>query len=242
MYRIGICDDDKIFCSQLEDAVYEIFKNIAADVEVEAWYSGEGLRKTLQKGGKLDLLFLDIEMMEMNGVEVGMFIRDELEDLDTHIVYISAKQNYAMQLFKVQPLDFLVKPVSAEQLQEVISRSLRRRKSEDLYFEYQKASSFCRIAIKDILYFSSMDKKVAIMKKDGPEVFYGKLKVIADQLPDNFIMVHHSYIVNQDHVSEYTYESVCMDNGESISISRPYRKDARQKIIQYMKEKAHNDG
>ena len=194
MYRIGICDDDKILCSALEEQIYELSKELAIKIEIDVWYSGESIENDLKKGIELDLLFLDIELVQNNGIAVGNFIRNELEDMQTHIVYISSKESYAMQLFKVQPLDFLIKPVPVEQIKEIV-----------------------------------------IVKKDGEEEFYGKLRSIAENLPADFIMIHQSYIINQAFVCEYSYEAVKMVNGENLNISKPYRKETRSKIKQYQK-------
>lgn len=235
MYKIGICDDDKILCSALEEKIYEISKQLAIKVDIEVWYSGESIQNDLQKGIELDLIFLDIELVQKNGIAVGNFIRNEMEDIQTHIVYISSKEGYAMQLFKVQPLDFLIKPVSEEQIKEVLMRSIRQKRNTDVYFEYKKGNSVLRVLLKDIAYFMSMDKKIVIVKKDGEEEFYGKLKSISENLPPDFIMIHQSYIIHQSYVSEYTYETVKMVNGENINISKPYRKETRSKIKQYQK-------
>ena len=102
MYSIGICDDDKVLCAGLEEMVYRVAEKLSVKVEVEVWYSGESLLADLKKGTSLELLFLDIELVRQNGVAVGTFIREEMEDLETHIVYISGKESYAMQLFRVQ--------------------------------------------------------------------------------------------------------------------------------------------
>ncbi|MDE7334214.1 MAG: LytTR family DNA-binding domain-containing protein [Lachnospiraceae bacterium] len=241
MYRIGICDDDKILCASLEEEINGISKELAIKTEIDVWYSGEGIQNDLQKGIELDLIFLDIELVQKNGIAVGDFIRNEMEDMQTHIVYISSKEGYAMQLFKIQPLDFLIKPVSREQLREVLSRSIRQKRSADTYFEYQKGSSVFRIPVKDIAYFMSMDKKIVIVKKDGEEIFYGKLKNIAGNLPAEFIMIHQSYIINQTYVSEYSYETVKMINGENLNISKPYRKETRSRIKQYQKANMGDD-
>lgn len=113
-------------------------------VDVEVWYSGESIQNDLKKGIELDLLFLDIELVQENGIAVGKFIRSEMENMQTHIVYISSKESYAMQLFKVQPLDFLIKPISAEQIKEVLIRSVKQKSSTDTCFEYQKGYGLCR--------------------------------------------------------------------------------------------------
>ena len=235
MYKIGICDDDKILCSVLEEQIYELSKEIEIKVEVEVWYSGESIQNDLKKGIELDLLFLDIELVRKNGIAVGNFIRNEMENMQTHIVYISSKESYAMQLFKVQPLDFLIKPVSAENIKEVLIRSVKQKSSADIYFEYRKGDSVFRVPVRNIAYFMSMDKKIIIVKKDGKEEFYGKLKNIAKTLPADFLMIHQSYIINQAYVSEYSYEMVKMADGENLNISKPYRKETRSKIIQRQK-------
>lgn len=240
MYRIGICDDDKILCAVLEEQIYELSKEIAIKVEIEVWYSGESIQNDLKKGIELDLLFLDIELVQKNGIAVGNFIRNEMENMQTHIVYISSKESYAMQLFKVQPLDFLIKPVPAEHIREVLIRSIKQKSNTETYFEYQKGNSVFRVPVRDIAYFMSMNKKIIIVKKDGKgkfpsEEFYGKLKSIAENLPADFLMIHQSYIINQTYVSEYSYETVKMVNGENLNISKPYRKETRSKIKQYQK-------
>lgn len=239
MYRIGVCDDDKILCALLEEQLHGLSVELAIKFEIDVWYSGESLEDDLKKGIGLDILFLDIELLQKNGIEVGTFIRDELEDTDTHIVYISSKESYAMQLFQVQPFDFLIKPISEDKLKMVINRSMKRKRSEESCFEYQKGSQFFRIPVKEILYFMSMDKKILIIKRNGQEEFYGKLKKILNQLPADFLMIHQSYIIHQEYVSEYSYESVKMMNGDVLSISKPYRKEVRIKIKQYQKEKIH---
>lgn len=240
MYKIGICDDDKILCAALEEQIYALEEELAVTFEIEVWYSGESIQRDLEKGMEFDLIFLDIELVQKNGIEIGHFIRNEMKDIKTHIVYISSKQNYAMELFKIQPLDFLIKPVAVEKLKEVLERSIRQNKVVSFYFEYQKGASLYRIPAREIIYFMSMDKKIIIVKQDGTEEFYGKLKNITAQLPSGFMMIHQSYIINQEYVSEYSYENVRMVNGVTLSISKPYRKEVRSRIRQYQKEKMNH--
>ena len=235
MYRIGICDDDKVFCADLEERLYRISEAFFEKVEIEVWYSGEDIMRDICGRTLCDLLFLDIELVKKDGIEVGRFIRDELEDMRTQIVYVSSKQDYAMQLFKVQPLDFLIKPVSDKALAETLSRSVRRQKSADICFEYKKGGIMFRIPTSDIAYFASTDKKIRIVKKSGEEEFYGKLKSIADRLPADFMPIHQSYIVNRRYVSEYSYDTVKMADKTVLSISKPYRKAVRERLKQFRK-------
>ena len=238
MYNIGICDDDKVFCAVLEEMIYSAAKELNQKIETEVWYSGESIMRDLEKMSCPDILFLDIELYEKSGIDVGKYIRGG-DDYMTHIVYVSSRQEYAMQLFRLQPLDFLIKPVSKEQVKEVLERSLKQRGQSKALFEYQKGSVFYQIPCRDILYFMSNDKKINMITKEGTDEFYGKLKNVAEKLPAGFIMIHQSYIINSDYVAEYTYESVKMQGGMLLNISKPYRKAVRGRIIELEKERLH---
>jgi DNA-binding LytR/AlgR family response regulator len=107
MFTVAICDDEKCTCSELEKIVLSYAKRHNISISVEIFYSGEGLCAFL-KNHAIDLVFLDIELESMNGVEVGRFLRQGLKNDLTQIVYISSKESYAMELFKVRPMYFLL--------------------------------------------------------------------------------------------------------------------------------------
>lgn len=264
MYRVGICDDDKIFCAGIEEIICELAKELCRQIETEVWYSGESLLRDLEKMACPDILFLDIELYEKSGIDVGKFIRNG-DNYRTHIVYVSAREEYAMQLFKLQPLDFLVKPVSKEQVREVLFRSFKQRAQDRELFEYRKGGHFYQVPCSDILYFMSNDKKISLVTRDGRQrlcrrtaggeadreqsdcgadrfgiqEFYGKLKTVMAKLPAGFVMIHQSYIINSEFVAEYTYETVTMQDGSVLGISRPYRKAVRSRIKELERERLH---
>ena len=154
MYNVGICDDDKVFCAELEEMIRSAAGALHQKIETEVWYSGESIMQDLEKMTCPDILFLDIELYEKSGIDVGKFIRDG-DDYVTHIVYVSFRQEYAMQLFRLQPLDFLIKPVSEGQVREVLERSMKQRAQGKALFEYQKGGVFYQVPCRNILYFMS---------------------------------------------------------------------------------------
>ena len=209
------------------------------EVEVVSEFEKSGELLAFLEGRTAHLLFLDIELYEKNGIDVGIFIRADMEDYLTHIVYVSSREEYAMQLFKLQPLDFLVKPVSKVQVREVIERSMRQKARSRTLFAYQKGGAFFQAPCDRILYFMSNDKKVILVTEDGKDEFYGKLKDIAAKLPAGFLMIHQSYMINSDYVAQYTYETVTMQDGSILSISKPYRKAVRGRIRELERERLH---
>ena len=118
--RILICDDDPVFCDELERDLeqYEIIHRL--EFEILKVFSGEQALDALAQGD-WDVLFMDIEMPTINGVEAGKRVREQLQNYSLKIIYVSSRQEYAMDLFKVDTFDFLIKPVAYEELEAVLA-------------------------------------------------------------------------------------------------------------------------
>ena len=95
MYRVGICDDAESVCDSLKEMVLWFARSGNVHIETEIWYTGEELCHYLKQEGQIDILFLDIVLFEMSGVEVGDFIRNYLEDIQDTTHGISGKTNPA---------------------------------------------------------------------------------------------------------------------------------------------------
>lgn len=232
VHKIAICDDEVKTCSELEDLLYECGKRLGMDLEIDIWYSGEKLCDYLRSQNAVDLLFLDIELVKMDGVAVGKYIREELQNWECTIVYISSKSSYAMSLFRVQPLDFLLKPLVLSRVEDVMERYLGNAERRNGLFEYGVRGSSYKLPYKNIVYFYSDNKKIHIVTEGDEAEFNGKLKELASRVPHNFIMIHQSYLINLDYVRACHYETVEMQDGTVLSISQPYRKMVREHMMQ----------
>ena len=91
MIKIAICDDDEMFCHDLEQKLNKIFCREKWLIEIEIFFDGETMFQYMKHRNRYDLIFLDIELKKINGVTVGKAIRDRLQDENTQVVYISAK-------------------------------------------------------------------------------------------------------------------------------------------------------
>ncbi|MDF2617201.1 MAG: LytTr DNA-binding protein [Sedimentibacter sp.] len=241
MLRIAICDDDKIICQQLEDMLADIEEESNEQFEVEVFYSGEELYRFLKKNNRYNLIFLDIEMRDLNGVEVGKKIRDEMNDETTQIVYISGREDYAMDLFEVRPLNFLIKPVSKSKVEAAVNKAIKILGESKHFYEYKNGNVNFSVPVGDILYFESDGRKVNIILMDDVKVFYGKLSEVEDKLrSQDFIMIHKSYLINFNHVVEYTYDYVKMSNKETLTISQNNRKAVREQLLR-RKQRLNHD-
>lgn len=231
MYRVGICDDGINMCALLEEMILKYAKSTNTLVETMVWYTGEILWDYLKQGNQLDILFLDIELMKMTGIEVGACIREKLDDRKIQIVYISAEASYAQRLFKTQPMDFLVKPIIQSQVDETLRLAFRLIRKRDEKFEYQSGKEFFGIFYTDILFFSSEGRKIKITTNHGESKFYGALKDIVKNLPSDFIWIHQSYVVNKNYIIRYAYETIELQNGTGLPISKANRKHVRELLM-----------
>lgn len=231
MYNIGICDDGENICTSIEDMLLQYAKRKDIQVETNVWYTGEGLRDYLAAGNHLDILFLDIELFKMTGIEVGSYIRNVLDNMGLQIIYISGKASYALQLFKTQPLDFLVKPIFQEHVNSVMETAIKVIRRKEERFEFRQGKGHYYVPMGDIVYFGSEGRKVKIITLNETYEFYGRLKEVAKLLSDDFIAIHKSYIVNREYVFRYTYEIVEMIDGTILTISLPNRKLVRDKLL-----------
>lgn len=231
MYQIGICDDGENICTSMENMLLQYAGEMKIQIDTKIWYTGEGLRDYLAQGNHLDILFLDIELFKMSGIEVGNYIRNCLDNTGMQIVYISGKASYAQQLFKTQPLDFLIKPISQKQINEVMETAVRMisRKKERLAF--QQGKEYYYVPMGDIIYLESKGRKVKAVTPKTVFEFYGRLKEVKKQLSEDFIVIHQSYVVNKEYIFRYTYEMVELINGTILTISPANRKQVRERIL-----------
>lgn len=237
MLKIAICDDEQIVCADIEKYILDFKKESGLDLEVEVFNSGIDLFKFIKNENTFDLIFLDIEMQDLNGIQIGIKLRNELEDYVTKIVYISSKDNYDRQLFEVQPMHFLSKPIDKEKIIADIKLALKILGKNGGVFSYKIGHSVHKIPVKDILYFESMDREIKLVSIKGTVYFYDTIEAVLSQVSSfQFIQIHRSFIINYAYVSKFRYEEVIMQNGERLLISQRRRKDVRDLLISYEKE------
>lgn len=159
MFKVAICDDNEAICSEIENILENFFSTELIQYEIDSFSSGEELLGELKSNEKYDLIYLDIELAELNGIVVGRYIREELLDDFTQIVFISAKPSYALELFQVRPMNFLVKPFTDKQVVDALQKTLELQGRQTRIFLYKSGKIETRIPYKDIMYFSSDVKK-----------------------------------------------------------------------------------
>lgn len=229
MFKIAVCDDIKVTCDELKEIILSKAKGaLYENISVDIFYSGDALISDIGEGNLYDLIFLDIELGgKINGVEIGHIIRDEMDDYITQIVYISSKNNYDRQLFDVQPLHFLQKPIDVSKLLNDIKLAIKISGKENKIFEFKNLRNTVKVPYKDILYFESKGREISLVSCKMQYIFYDNIQELSKVLPDFFIYPHRSYLVNYGLIACFKYEELIMSNGDIIPISRNKRKEIR---------------
>lgn len=224
--RIAICDDEEEIGRQLCTLV----KKYAGESDVFVFADGI----SLLHGGKFDLVFLDIGMEKMDGLEAARRIRET--DRETIIIFVTALKEYVFDSFSVGAFWYLLKPVDEKQLQLVLHKGMEewRRHNEDRerrIFVRTKTRNYL-LPVNDILYLENQKRKILIHTKQDLITFYASMAKIEESLGEGFFRCHRGYLVNLAYVAGYDAKSIQLVNKETIYLAR----DKYPKfVMQYMR-------
>ncbi|MBQ2937092.1 MAG: response regulator transcription factor [Lachnospiraceae bacterium] len=229
MIKIAICDDIREFRDDIERKLEIWSAEKGINISVRKFDDGVPLLHCLNDNGMFDMIFLDIEMEKLNGMETATRIRKA--DYITAIVFISQYEDYYKDAYNVHPFHFLSKPIKQNKIDEVMDTYIEIRKQNPETFSFTINKSMYAVWLSEILYFNSERRKVNIICKDKQFTVYGKLSEIEKELGEKdckFLRIHQSFLVNMRYIREYHYSELIMSNGETLLISKENRKKMRE--------------
>lgn len=236
MFKIAICNGEQLFCEYMREQILAFFKETQVECGIRTYGTGAELLEDLKRRSRLDLLFLDTELVDGSGIETGIYIREKLQDFRLKIVYLSHEPGYAMRLFRTEPMDFLIKPVRKEALEGVLRRFLIQQTKLQRVFLYKEGHGVEQVPYDSILYFQSMNHKVVIHTTEEQREFYGKLREVENVAPDYFVRIHKSYLVNEHFIGRFSYEKVILQNEQVLTISKSYRSIMQSRVCQHVEK------
>lgn len=243
MFRIAICDDEIGICLQLEKILYTHKK--ASEFLVDTYHSGEELYNAYEHGILWDLIILDIELGGLDGVEIGNLFRGRAGEITPQILFISGKEGYALQLFSVRPLDFLVKPLNTEKVLNDIDIAMELSSQYPIYCEFSINKTLVRIPYHKILYFETSGKIVNVHTFNGIYQTYDRLPDITSNAPgSSFVRIHKSFLINWNYVFSYQKDKVVIKKKDGkeqeLPVSRPYRNALKEFFLASLRRRDIN--
>ena len=245
MIRTIIIDDEQ---SAINVLTLLLKKFCSEDIEVIATTTLPFDAKSLIDEYRPDLVFLDIEMPGLSGIDI---IRS-FENPQFHIVFVTAYDAYAVEAFELSAIDYLLKPVGAEKVQRVISKIKEdiKKHQNALNTQLQQLENLLKkhsvqndkkiglgmsdkivyVSLSDIIYFEAQGSYTKVFLNDNNHILTSKpLGEYEEHLPTNhFFRIHHSYIININKVKEYLKNDgamVLMENGIKLEVSTRKKKD-----------------
>ncbi len=182
-----------------------------------------------------DLLFLDIQMPQLNGLE---FLRSLHQR--PRVIIVSAHREYALEGFELDVVDYLLKPVSFErflkaldkyrQLQALAPDKAIEEGAPD-YLLIRADRRTVKLVLAEVQYIESMSDYLKIYTRDGMLLTKEKISSIEQKLPAHFLRIHRSFILNTHNLQAFTHDCVEV-GGKQLPISRSLRQDVLQKLSQ----------
>ena len=232
LIRIAICDDEKHMSDHIRVMALDFFRKKNREISLRMFSSGEEL---LIYNGQIDILFLDIQMKDMDGMETARKLR--ADQFRGFLVFITILKEMVFQSFEVQAYDYLVKPVDKKQFEKTMDRlyASMQNASEDSLL-VQKGYEGRIIPKDEIVFCEIIDRKIYLNLASGEVVdYYERIENLETKLDNRFYRCHRSYLINLKHLKGYKNGTACMDNGKEIPVSRLRSKEFSGVVLQYMK-------
>lgn len=219
MLNIAICDDEKDLVNSLKQVVGCYLELKGLDYKIHEFNSGEALLSKITDT-YFDIIFLDIEMSGLNGVETARKIR--CNQNKSIIIFVTSYPDFVFQGYEVKALNYILKPYKKEKITDVLSSALEELNSmNDIFYTIQLKSGSHKINLTNTVYFASDKRKVCAVTTTDRIEFYSKLDELETELPNFFIRIHQRYLVNINYVSAVESNEAVV-NGQCLPVSRTY--------------------
>ena len=231
--RIAICDDQLECRQQAESAIRHCLKG--TDLLIDVYKDGSSFLRSSQKS-PYDVVFLDIEMPEMDGITLAKRLRKLQNDIP--IIFLTSHIEFALEGYEVNALRYLTKPVNIVKLHEVLSYVITQKQQQRVLWV---KDDLCdkRIQIKDILYMEAQNQNILISTvADTYSVRYNISDYEKELQQDDFFRVHRGYLVSLAHVKSVGKNEVHLDNGVTLPVSRTKEKALKEALWQYIRRVA----
>lgn len=230
--NIAICDDEKYYRNYVKNAVRDYLVKEDVLFRIELFMNGEAFCEHEENIQKFDIIFLDIEMDGMNGMETAYFIREKSPEID--IVFITVTSDYVFEGYNVRAVRYIMKKEIDKSLPDCLANIIKTRKLSGHRMEFPFVGGKRTILLDDILYIESRFHKLQFTRKDDILYMYGQINELESKVTGfNFVRCHQSFLVNLGHIEQINNYLICLSNRSMIPVSRPRYPEVKRRYLQY---------
>lgn len=229
--RITICDDNIM---DIEVIKHLLLSNnfIVSNGQISTFTSSTEFYHSL-KTNTYDAVFLDIDMPELNGIEIGKLIKDKCPR--TLIVFVTNYSEYAIEAFDCDAFHYILKPIDLEKANRIVDSLIHKYLKNNKYHLIKIKTETKKISIKDIYYIEYCRRHVIYHLKDKDYETVGKFHEIYDELKDyGFYQIHQGYIVNMSKIIEFDKYSIVLEDEKKVMMSTRKRTEVINAYTSYL--------
>lgn len=229
--RIAICDD----CISDGKQIYEIIVSHPelSTCQIDVYDSSIKLLDSFKLNNFYDIVFLDVDMPNINGIELGKSIRSKSSK--TFIVFVTSYSQYAIEAYECEAFNYLLKPLELNKAISVINKLIVKYREQNKFHTIKVKSDLIRIAIQDIFFVECCRKHIFYHMENS---FYDTIENLSDvynALKDyGFQQIHQGYIVNMEKIQRFDKNSVILSNGDTVPVSVRKRKEVLDTYRKYV--------
>ncbi|WP_378103360.1 LytR/AlgR family response regulator transcription factor [Chryseobacterium sp. sg2396] len=218
MIKCILVDDEPLAISLLENHISKM-----GELKIVATCNNALEAYRILRGQQVDLMFLDIQMPDLNGIEFFKSL-----DRKPSVIFTTAHRDYAVEGFELEAVDYLLKPITFERFFRSVQRIMRKSNifPEPDFLIFKSGGFNHKILIREILYFESFGNDLKVYFQ-GTSITVSKSTVseLAGLLYDKgFVRIHRSFLVNTSHITSISSQEILMGN-ISIPVGRSYKKE-----------------
>ena len=231
--RIAICDDQDVCLEQTLSAIKKSLPCV--DAHVDLFKRGAFFLRAF-KDRPYDLVFLDIEMPEMDGITLAKRLRSLSKDVP--IIFLTSHIEYALEGYEVNALRYLTKPVDPNKLRNVLSVVIERmRQQRILWIKTDMGEQ--KLLVKEILFMEAQNQNILIYTtKDAYCVRYNLSDYEKELAQDGFFRIHRGYLVSLAHIKSVGKCEITLDNTTTLPVSRSKEKELKDLLFQFIRKEA----
>lgn len=233
VYNIAICDDEIKTLQNISTRIKNEFSSFNLDVNYFIYNYPEQLVDLLERE-KMDVLFLDIDMPKISGMDIGKYILNK--SIDILLIFVTNHDALVYESFKYQPFGFIRKSHLEDEISQVVSSAIKRLESKNEILVIKINNEVIKINMNEILYFEAESNYVNLFTKNEKYRFRETLGNLQKQLINKgFLRVHKGYLISQKEVFLIKAKEVKLFNGTLIPVGRSFSEDVKKELMKYMR-------